>query len=333
MTEQQKAYSCISNRWVNTIFRGYGVIKQRIFREIIEQLQVPIKSNFQTRSPIVMSDPYLTVDLDMSRVMKHNNYYQVRKALDQMYKDQIDIYADPTYKNFKPENFIKGTLLHAWKEHKGRYVKLGIKKNIAELLLNLDRKNASTAVQFTLFTPLKNLELTCKYTYPLHMLLASYANRSGFSMKLDEFRTRLQIDEMYTGFDNVNKKILKPVQEKLKIFGDHCFSFTPIKTGKEVTSLVFKIWPNKNKMNEDHIWLKIQKRIQEEYEHFKKFSPEELYKFDYLLTGKYNLNEVYDKLEYVHKAVVKQKARDSRLIPNVFVYLLKALHNDFPPPG
>lgn len=332
MTDQQKTYSCISNRWINSIFRNYGVLKQRIFREIIEQLQPAIKSNFQGKTILFKPGLELCLDLDMSRIMRYNNYYQVKKALKEMCTDLVDIYNDSSYKSFTKESFRPAPLLQSWEPNKGRMVKVVIKKNIAELLMNLDKKNVSIPIHFTLFKPLKNIEMSCKYTYPLHMLMSTYAGKAGFTMTLEELRTRIQVEEKYKGFDNFNKKILKHVQAELKIFGQYCFNYTTIKTGKTVKKLIFKVWANTTKLDENHIWLKIQKALQEDLPHFLKFSADEREHFNYLLTGKYNLQEVYDKLHYIHKAIEKKYNTPNR-IPNVWAYTWKAMHNDFPPPG
>lgn len=338
----QRTMIFLGNRWVNTIYRNFGVIKQRILLQVMEQLQSTIMPQFKGNKITLPPGPVLTLELDISRIVSShkngfNNYYQVRKALEQMCGQEIDIYNDTSYKSFVKESFRSAPLLHGWKRSKDpKIVHIAIKRPIGELLVHIDygysaKLKKSTAQQFTTFDKETILRSSTKYMHPLYMLLCSYAERGGFTMSVPELRTRLQVDEKYAGFNDLDRKILRHVQRELEISGKWCFNFTTVKTGKVVKKLVFKIFPNKSAFDANHAWFKIQRALQQELPQFARITHEQREELNYLLTSKYDLNEVHDKIQYIHKVIVKKRGLGEKF-SDVFVYLLTALHNDYPPP-
>ena len=342
----------ISNRWVNSIFTGYGVIKQRIFRYIIEQIEVQecLWASIKGKRPQINGD--YPIELDMSRIVHWNNYAQVRQALREMSEDDVSIYWNESYEGkIIPEHYKKGPLLIGFNPHpsiKGKVI-VGIKRALAMKMIAVDlSKKTGRPSHFTKYDretlgmwvqkddsrPAGFTGSRCKYMQPLYWMICSYAENksSGFDITMEELRMRLDVEEKYKGFADMNKYILKHLQAELQHFGKYCFNYTAHKTGKTVTKLTFKIFKNKTAFNFNDAWLKIQAALDgaNNLHYYKKLKFEERDEFNYLLTGKFNLDEVFVKLKDVHQEIEKKKNTPGR-VNNVFTYLRTSLHKKFPP--
>lgn len=328
----------ISNRWVNTIYTDYGVVKQKILLQIIEQLQekiIKVMRGTRVSSFGILPGQEILIDLDMSRIYKYNNYHQVRKAIKQMSDNAIKIYNDPS---FKTNIYYMAPLLSGYEPTKEkRIVQVAIKKNIAELLLFVDygpskkKQGEYVAKQFTPLDVNSLQALTSKYYFPIYTMMASWATTGGFTIDIEELRERLQVEEKYKGFDNFHRYVLKHVQKEMQISANYSFNFTLIKTGKVVKKIAFKIFSNA-KQDPNHAWLKIYRALNEELPYFMKFTEEQRAQFNYLLTGKYDLEAVHKKLQYIHSFLVKKKQQLQPVPgPRIFLYTLEAIEKDFPP--
>jgi plasmid replication initiation protein len=321
----------IGNRWVNTIYSNYGVIKQRILLQIIEALQNDIKKVMRGKRVSdynIPSGQDVYLHLDMSKIVHYNNYHWVRKAVKEMSMQSIQIYNDPT---FKSEIYLRDTLLNGFELTKEKKViALRLKKGIAELLLHVDfSRTKNRALQYTKFDPFTVTHSSSKYMYPLYTMICSYAEKGGFTIGIDELRTRLQVEEKYRGFDNFHRFVLKHIQKELQIFGSYGYNFTLVKTGKVVKKIVFKIFANK-KYDHNHVWLRIQRALNDELPYYARFTPEQREQTNYLLTGKFDLDQVLTKLQHIHKALVKRKDQGDQ-VRNAFAYFIRSLHEQFPP--
>lgn len=332
--QEKKKLLYIGNRWVNSIYTGYGVTKQKILLQIIETLQTDIRKvmNGKRVAIGVAADQELCMDLDMSKIIHYNNYAQVRKAVEQMSRNPIKIYNDPDFK--KPIYFSQPLLSGFEPGNEKKIIKLALKKNIVELLLFVDykpdkKKGNWRAEQFTSFDAKCLSRLTCKYYQPIYLMMCSYLTKGGFTIDIDPLRERLQVEEKYKGFDNFNRYVLKHVQKEMQLSADISFNFSVIKTGKVVKQIVFKIFSN-TKQDENHSWLKIYRALHQELPHFMRFTELQFSEFNYLLTSKYDLDEVYNKLQHIHKALVRKKEKEGKL-HSPFHYTLKAIQEQFPP--
>lgn len=334
--KKERTLLFMSNKWVNTIYTAYGTVKQRIFLEVLQSLQEKILQVMRGArvTDFKVMDIH-AIDIDMSRLVHYNNYHQVRKAVKEMCEQPIRIYNDISYKTFQYAD--PTPLLHAFKATSDKKIlRIGIKKNIAELLLHVDfsrsGKNAGKAFQYTKFDTLALDRVHCssKYTFPIYTKICSYGEKSGFEMPIDELREWLQVEEKYKGFDNFHRYVLKHVQKELQISGKYGFNFSVKKTGKVVKSVVFKIF-NNEKYDPNHIWLKLRRALTEELPYFARFTDEQREQFNYLLQG-HDLEKVYAKFQHIHKALVKRKEAGDA-VNKPFIYTIRVIHDAFPPPG
>ena len=343
----------MGNRWTNTIYTGYGLIKQRILLQILEADKVKkaigqVMNGRRVEEFNFRDGEHVDIPVDLSKISKYNNYHQVRKALEQMCKDPISIYEDPT---FKKPLYVEAPLIHAF-EHKpgNKKVVIWIKSEIAKKLIYVDyerqpkpyppshakagERRDPYAYQFTGFDAftLRNTDRTCKYVWPLYTMICSYKERGGFEISVEDLRRRLQLDETYKGWHEVNRRILKHVQQLFNIAGGYSFNFKTEKTGRDVTKVIFKVFKN-TKFDPNHIWLKITRALTEELPYYMRFTELQQEKLNYLLDEKkYDLHAVYNKLQKVHKYLEGLKAKGRRDVAKIsFDYLIKSLHEQFPP--
>lgn len=337
----------MSNRWYRTVYTGYGRIKQKIFLQILQQCQEYISAVMNYKGygdPLkqfnfLKSANDLELPLDMSKICHYNNYFQVRTALQEMSRDPIDIYFDPT---FKKKEYVTAPLLNCMEPfEKGKIVRLRIKKSIVELLLHVDRKKEKDPkTKEEIWVPKQYCEFdrdtlkhtSTKYMWPLYTMICSWASKGGFTMDVAELRTLLQVEEKYKGFDNLNRFVLQHVEKELQIFGLYNFSFLPIKKGRDIVAVQFKVFKSKNEINTTHAWMKFQKALNEDLPYFARLTYEQREWFNYLLTSKYSIDEATNKLHHVHKALIKRREGGQKTY-SIFDYTIKAFQNDFPPPG
>jgi len=325
----------ISNRWVNTIYTGYGHLKQRILLQVLEKFQDQIKAVMRGKRVQEFNIPHghdVIIDLDMSQIIHYNNYYQVRKAVKQMSTQGIQIYNDPT---FKQNIYRLEPLLNGYEPTTDRkIIKLCIKRHIVELLMFVDfSRTKNKASQYTKFDPFTITHSSSKYMHPLYTMICSYAEKGGFTIDIDDLRNRLQVEEKYRGFDNFHRFILKHVQKELQIMGAYGYNFTLVKSGKTVKKVVFKVFAN-TKYDPNHVWLRLQRALNEELPYFVRFTEDQREQFNYLLTGKYDLDKVLAKFQHIHKALVKLKANgkpQADVFRIAFDYTKKAIGEQFPP--
>lgn len=351
-TDQQKqknALLFISNRWVNTIYSGYGVVKQRILLEIFQELQKNIGDVMSGKRNVasfkIPAGHSVCIDLDMSKIQGYNNYHNVRIAIKGMCKDPIQIYNDTS---FKQSIYFSEPLLHWSEPGDKKYIrKIYIKKEIMELLLHVNygwskNKQKNCASQFTQFDRSVissrrgdgvRTGSSSRYMHPLYTMICSWANEGGFTIPVDEFRKRLDVEAKYRGMDNLNRYVIKHVQKEMKILGDYGFNYSFVKRGRTVTQIKFVIFQNK-KQDPNHVWMKIYRALNDDLPYYARLTELQRSQFNYLLTSGHDLEKVLEKLQYIHKQLEKRKT-EGRPVEKaaIFTYVLKGIHETFPPPG
>lgn len=332
----------ISNRWINTAYSGYGIIKQRILLEVLHQLQdrISMVMNGKTVASFNMLPGYCyPVDIDMSNIVHFNNYHQVRKSVKQMCSTPIQIYNDPSYK--QPIYFSEPLFNSSEPGTEKKILKIFIRKEIMELLLHVkyERTKESAkkvAQQYTSFDKtvinrLMQKGVMCRYTYPLYTMICSYANKGGFTIDVDQFRRRLDVEAKYKGFDNMHRFVIKHVQKELEVSGDYKFNYTLVKNGRTVKQIIFKVISNK-KYDPNHAYVRIVQALTTELPYFARLTEHQRETFNYLLNGDHDLDEVLKKVHKIHDNLVKRKQEGREVLAvALMAYIRKSLHEQFPP--
>jgi plasmid replication initiation protein len=200
-------------------------------------------------------------------------------------------------------------------------------KNTGKIELEFSEKLMPYLLQLkTRFTKyqLKNiLNLKNKHSIRIYELLKQYEKIGKREVELKELRSILSIkDDEYTRFDNFDKMILKIPKEEINKHTDIKIDYEKIKTGRKITSILFKIeskYQEKEIFTNDIDSLRANMSFQEE--HFNDKQILSIYEKAVEMAGNEDINIFeYIRLNYIH---IKDKAR------NKYAYLIKALENDY----
>ena len=201
-------------------------------------------------------------------------------------------------------------------------IELEFSKKLIPYLLQLKKK-------FTRYELENILYFKNKHSIRVYELLKQYEKIKKREIKLDELRKCLGIlDDEYLRFGNFENRVLKITKEEINKYTDLIIDYEKIKTGRRITSILFKI---ESKDQEKEIYIdflneyynvkeiKLEMGLGEE-----NFSTEQtmsIYEKAVEKAGNEDINLFeYVRLNYNH---IKSKAR------NKYSYLLKALENDY----
>lgn len=85
---------------------------------------------------------------------------------------------------------------------------LEMDKEIAKNFVNVDRG-------FTKFIKEIAFSTQSKYTVRMYMLISSWKDKGGFSIKTEKFRRWLKLENKYPNFKDLYKRVIRPVYEEL----------------------------------------------------------------------------------------------------------------------
>ena len=183
--------------------------------------------------------------------------------------------------------------------------------------------------EFTRYQIENILRLNSSYAVRIYELLKQYEKIGEREINIKDLRNYLGIEkEEYTRFDNFEARVLSPAKKETNKYTDLIIDYEKIKTGRRITSILFKIEP-KDQEREVYIdylnefynikEMKFKMGLKEE-----NFSTEQVMLVYEKAVEKAG-NEDIDLFEYVrlNYNYIKSKAR------NKYSYLLKALENDY----
>ncbi len=146
----------------------------------------------------------------------------------------------------------------------GNTVKYRFDKAMKPFLLQLQKN-------FTKLSLEKILNFDSSYTIRLYeiieqraALLKKYKNEKliNFEIELDELKEmlvgeyntktdKIEIKKSYSLYGSFKQKVLDVAHAELKAKGDYYFEYEPVKTSRKITSIIFKIMTNKEKIKTD----------------------------------------------------------------------------------
>lgn len=132
---------------------------------------------------------------------------------------------------------------------KDSIISVNFNKDIWDYLINL--KKDYTKYQLTYVLKLKS-----KHSIRLFELLKSYEYLSGHTIKVNELRQYLYLDDKYPRYNDLDKKILEPAINEINNIDENFdikISYIPIKIGVKYDSIKFTI-QKIIKNNEDNIY-------------------------------------------------------------------------------
>ena len=112
-------------------------------------------------------------------------------------------------------------------------VRIQLDKRLMPYLLEI--RESYTAFQ------LKNvLEMKSKYSIRMYEILKSYANLGEYSVSVEDLQNALQVNG-YSNFVDFRKRVIDVAVGEINNLTDISVTYTPIKTGRFITHVNFKI--------------------------------------------------------------------------------------------
>lgn len=204
----------------------FSLAEQRIVIELISKIKKPDDCFREFELPV--ADYINLID---SRA--HNEYQRFKDLADGMMKKTV--FVDTDDGGFVAFNWF----------HRIRYQpEMGVltcqfHEDMRPFLLKL-REN------FTAYQLENILRLRGKYSVRIYEILKSAAWKKCLEISLDELRETISIPQSYT-YQKIKTQILNTAKKELKST-DINFTFTPIKRGRNVTRIRFKITESKQKL-------------------------------------------------------------------------------------
>ena len=196
-----------------------------------------------------------------------------------------------------------------------KQLKLFIDKELIGYILDLKR-------EFTRYQITNILKLNSSYSVRVYELLKQYENIGKREIDIQVLREYLGIElTEYERFYDFEKRVLRQAIQEINEHTDILIDYEKIKTGRRITSILFKI---ESKKSEQEIFtndipeLKIKMGLGAE-----NFSNKQIIDIYSLAVEKTQGNiDVYEyvRMNYLH---IKDKAR------NKYSYLIKAIENDY----
>ncbi len=206
---------------------------------------------------------FLTYDFPLNETLvllgiDTRNYLKVRKSLRKLMTTYLIIKDTTT-------EIEETTFLSYFKINKARNsLKVRFDKSLKPFLLQI-------GANFTKLSLEKILKFNSSYTIRLYEILESHAsqyesyknkNFLEFEYDLQELKEilvgeynenteKIEIKKSYNLYANFQNKILNVAYKELKEKGDYYFEYEPIKTGRKITSIKFKIHTNREKTKKD----------------------------------------------------------------------------------
>lgn len=203
-------------------------------------------------------------------------------------------------------------------------IELEFSEKLIPYLLQLKEK-------FTRYQLKNILNLSGKYSIRLYELLKQYEKISTREFKLEEIKRILFCEDMYKDFRNFDRVVLKVAKEEINEHTDINISYEKIKTGRRITSILFKI-ESKDLHRKEYIdFLNESYSIKEMQEKMglkdENLSTEQIINIYSIAVEKLSDSELIDIFEYVRLNYIYAKNKKSTR--NIYSYLMKCLENDY----
>lgn len=221
----------------------YQTIQLRALMAVMEKLQFLIEGSLQGKD--ITSQLNLFQDFDGDRLLlsiplqdfgvSPNNYSILKDCLKKLATIPVEVDSvDPVTGK---ECWYIGGLLEAYLPKRyERNVKIRIQKDVAKMLVNVDRG-------FTKFIKEIAYKADSKYTVRIYMLISSWKERGGFTITLKNFRHWLKLEKKYKEYKDLYKRVIRPTYEDLFEKADCWFELDEVYEGKskEPVKLNFKV--------------------------------------------------------------------------------------------
>jgi hypothetical protein len=237
-----------ANRITNASY-NYSLLQEKIFCYIMYALKGHI-DKVMNGANVLQLDIFRAPDsnniaiiVPLKYIATPAQYKDVKKAAFDMMSRVIRMRG----KDLKNRDTIEFTGLFSsivMTEERSGTLQVMIRRDVAEMLIDIPRNDAGRPVQYTGFILEVALKARNKYTPRMYKFISSWKERGGVYVSLDELRNMLSMGDKYTDYNDFKRSVLLPAQEELKQHADCWYNVSDmeeVKEGKKVIGLRFKI--------------------------------------------------------------------------------------------
>lgn len=245
-----------SNRITNSKFEKLGLLHAKLFITVIKHLQEAVKFSmsggnwqqldlFNRTKTHNGNSEYLYVPITLSEIAKPNRYADFFEAARELRLVTVKI------KSALGGNYVSYTgLINSVEEptriNNRSVLYLQIHKQIAQLLIQIDKNKNNEPVFYTKYLYEVALNGTNKYTWKLYMIISSWKSKGFYKCTLPELKEQLGIlPGDYPSYSDFKRRVLLPVQQDLENKSDCWFNCNEpgfeIRRNRKIILLVFKI--------------------------------------------------------------------------------------------
>ena len=159
----------------------------------------------------------------------HKSYETLKIAADKLFNRKVIIYG----KNNTIAEKIRWCF-HVHYHNKQGYVDIGFSPNILGHLTQLSKR-------FTSYQLKQIRLLNTSYAIRMYEMLHQYLSLGERTIKLDEFKKRLELIEKYSRYSNLKARVITPCVAEINAYTDINISYKEERKNRAVVALVFTI--------------------------------------------------------------------------------------------
>lgn len=221
-----------SNELVEAGFK-LSLNEQRLLLIAISQIDSRRPRPGKANHFVIRADEFAKLfNIDMK-----NAYTSLSDASDRLYDRDVKTYD----KNNHVKERFRWVYHIKYYDNKG-YVELAFSPNSITHLTGLSQR-------FTTYELKQITELRTQYSIRIYELLKRFINhpKKEFIIDIEKFRTRLDLDDMYPRFFDLNKRIIAPAIKEINKHTDIAVSLETKRKGRKIQSLKFNIDNNQQR--------------------------------------------------------------------------------------
>jgi len=297
---------------------NYSLIQERIFNHIIFYCQQYI-DQAKKGMPVLQlglfndmaNDNEIKIPIKLNHIAKPDAYDHVRQSCKDMREVTVMTKTKDQYGHtWKQWDGLINRIEENTSSHRSNVLIATISKPVAEMLINIDRKNDGTPINYTTFKYEICMSSKNKYTSRIYKILSSWKKRLSKTMTFDELRQALELGNRYKDSEAIKRRILKPVMEELQQYGDIWYDIEDpefeIKEGKKVVGYKFTILSTEQSLH----YVKYKENIIYAFKVDFGFKPMHIKKIQYIIDNPRSWKSMDWRLNVIKDEMQKTKVRD-----------------------
>lgn len=240
MTEITKARGIKFIRKSNNLVEGryrFDIWEMRIFVKMLTMIQ-PNDEDFK-RYRIYLKDIISEFDLEKN----NRSYEELKTGAEKLASREIRIpMLSPQGEAMELFTHIASGVKSFLDNRQGKYIEIDFHPDMKPYLLQLQNK-------FLMYDARNVLKLPSSFSIRIYELLKQYETIGKRKLTVDELKVMLDIDDKYSLYANLKKRVILKAQEDLEKYTDIKFTFQEVKRGKSIYEIIFFISKNVDIIN------------------------------------------------------------------------------------